>query len=63
VTAGPADEAETPIARWLRTHPGVPLDGWANAVAALNDIQSDWAYLNGPLNLPERYDGRHGWWL
>lgn len=56
-------DTETPIERWRRLHPGVLLEGWANAIAALNDIQSDWAYRNGPLNLPERYDGRHGWWL
>jgi hypothetical protein len=56
-------DAETPITRWHRLHPGVLLEGWVTAMAALDDIRSDWAYRNGRLALPERYDGRHGWWL
>lgn len=57
------NDPETPIAKWQRLHPGVPIEGYAVAMAALHDIQSDWAYANGRLALPERYDGRHGWWL
>lgn len=54
---------ETPVEAWQRRHPGVLLDQYVTAIAALDDIQSDWAYRNGPAKLPERYDGRHGWWL
>lgn len=54
---------ETPIEAWFRIHPGALLQGWCQAMAAVNDVQSDWAYQNGPLKMPERYDGKHGWWL
>ena len=56
-------DTETPVEKWHRLHPGVLLDGWASALTALELVRTDWAYRNGPLNLPEDYDGSYGWWL
>ena len=54
---------ETPIEKWFRLHPGVPLQTWCHARAALWAHQSDWAYRNGPLKMELKYNGQHGWWL
>lgn len=58
-----AATTETPIEKWYRLHPHVDLEGWVHMVCATNSTQDDWEYRNGPLNLPERYDGKDGWWL
>lgn len=55
--------AKTPIEQWHETHPGALLEPWVKARMAAMDIQSDWAYRHGPIGLPERYAGQHGWWL
>jgi hypothetical protein len=51
------------IAIWRRTHPGVDLQAWCQSMAAVQTIQSDWAYRNGPLRISLEYGGEHGWWL
>jgi hypothetical protein len=56
-------EVKTPIEEWFDKHPGVPFEGWIHAVSAVQSQQSDWAYRNGPLKMPEKYDGKDGWWL
>lgn len=54
---------ETPVERWQRLHPGVNIERWATAMAAAQDVQSDWAYRHCRYPMPERYSGLHGWWL
>lgn len=54
---------EKSFVRWQREHPGADLQRWCWSMAAVHSIHSDWAYRNGPLNLPEKYAGEHGWWL
>ncbi|HEY3482624.1 MAG TPA: hypothetical protein VGL02_27375 [Streptomyces sp.] len=55
--------AETPIAKWHRTHPGVSLEKWVAMCVAAQDVQSDWSYRQSGTRLPEKYNGQHGWWL
>jgi len=49
--------------KWRFAHPGVSLEQWVNMLGAIDALQSDWAYANGPLALPPKYDGQCGYWL